>query len=158
MKRRVIILLGVGAALTACGSESHGDEHAGHGEDHAEHGGSAQSTEHPVMPLSDKAKRDKKEAANLFVKRFGIEDCADADLLGSVRQTSPDTGEMVIRSYQTSESCAKETLAKVKKDGFSEAEADTFVGKSPDGADEKISIQIVEANSAGLIEWESVQK
>jgi hypothetical protein len=158
MKKTFVVLAGVAAALAACGSEPKSEDHSEHGEDHSMHGGSAESTEHPVMPLSDKAKKDKKEAAGIFMKRFGIEACADVDLLGSVRQTSPESGELMIRSFQTSEACATETLAKLKQSGFTEAEPDTFVGKSPDGADEKIDVRIVEENSAGLIEWESAKK
>jgi hypothetical protein len=97
MKRAVIILAGMAAALSACASEPEGEDHSMHGVDHSMHKGS-ESTELPVMPLSEKAKKDKKEAAEVFAKRFGIKACADVDLLGSVRQTSPDSGEMVILS------------------------------------------------------------
>ena len=152
MKKSGILLAGLVAVLAACAPET----------ESAEPQGSAESDPHAghdmsKMPLSDKAIKDKKEAAALLVERFDAASCSEADLIGSLRRTSPEEGETIMRGFKVPESCAEEALAAVKQLGFEESAPDTFSGTSANGEPEEVKI-VELADGSATVEWESSQK
>lgn len=151
MKKTAILLIGLSTVLAACASEPDTTEKARETNDKSHEG-------HQMGPLSDKAIKDKKEAADLLVERFAVEACAKADLIGSLRRTEPDGGGSMMRAYQVPVACAEETIASVKQLGFEEGEPGTFAGASSDGSAEGIKIQVLEDGVSATIEWELDQK
>lgn len=158
MKNAGLCLLGCALALAACSSEVEGDEHAGH--DMSDMSGEMDHSKHMAGPLSDKAVKDKKEAADMLVARFGVEACAEADLIGSLRRTSPEEGETMMRAFQAPVSCGEETIAAVRKAGFAEGEPGVFTGTSAEGTAEEIKIQMIGEGdeAAATVEWQATQK
>ena len=143
--------------MSACSAEADEVDHSAMGHE----AGEMDHSEHMMNgPLSDKAVKDKKEAAEMLVARFGVEACGDADLVGSLRRTRPEEGETMMRAFKAPVACAEETITAIKKTGFEEGEAGVFTGTSADGADEEIKIKIIgEGESeAATLEWQATQK
>lgn len=154
MKNRVICGLATALALAACSSEPEVD-HSAMGHDTGEDGQSQHS-----MPLSDKAKRDKEEAAELLVARFGVSTCEDADLLASARRTSPDDGETMTRVFRVSPECAEGAVDTLKGESFEELEAGLYTADAGDDDAEKVSIVLPEDSVDGTttLEWKTAQE
>lgn len=150
MKKAGFVVLSLAAVLAACAPEADTADTQGSDEDNP-HAGHDMSN----MPLSEKAIKDKKEAADLLVERFEVASCSEADLIGSLRRTSPEEGETIMRAYKVPGDCAQGTLTAVKEAGFEESEPDTFTSSSGEG--EEIKIVVIEDGSA-TVEWESSQK
>lgn len=158
MKNTGLLLLGAAMMVAACSSgETDHSEHDA--TKHAAAGDAEDHSGHQMGPLSEKAIKDKKEAAELLVKRFGVEACAKADLLGSTRRTSPDDGETIMRAYQVPIDCAREATKIVSGNGYTQDAPNTYAGTSPDGTAETVRIQLDPAEeSSAVIEWEATQK
>ncbi len=154
MKTRLTCALALALALAACSSEAEVD-HSAMGHDGGEDGQSQHS-----MPLSDKAKKDKKEAAELLVARFEVNTCADADLLASARRTSPEEGETMTRVFRVAPECAQGTVDTLNEEGFEELEAGLYTSDAGDDDAEQVSIVMPDESVDGTttLEWKTVQE
>lgn len=157
MKNSGLCAMGFALILAACSAEADEVDHSAMGHET----GKMDHSEHMMNgPLSDKAVKDKKEAADLLVARFGVEACDDADLVGSLRRTSPEEGETIMRAYKTPVACAEGTSSAIKQLGFTEGEPGVFSGTSTDGAAEEIKIKMIGEgeDAAATVEWQATTK
>lgn len=154
MKIRITSSLFLAAALAACSSEPEVD-HSAMGHDPDENGQSQHS-----MPLSEKAKKDKKEAAEMLLSRFGVNTCEEADLLASARRTSPEEGETMTRVFKVPSACAQDTVDTLKELGFEELEAGLYTADAADDDAEQVSIVTPEEGGEGTttLEWKTAQE
>ena len=151
MRMGLVSLVGVCAALAACSPDSDTTVKAEKAEA-STHAG------HHVTKLSEKAVKDKKEAAELLVGRFDVEACAKADLIGSLSRKDPAEGETIMRAYKVSVPCAEKATAAAKNTGFKENEPGIFAGASPNGTTESLKIQMIGDGAAATVEWEVMQE
>ena len=153
--KKPVLMLGLALLVAACAPEAEGDQMA-EGMHKAAEGGEHDG--HNMGTLSDKAVKDKKEAAALLMTRFGVLECEKADLIGSLRTTKPDTGETMMRAYQVPVACAEAATAKVKEAGYTDGGDGLFTGTSADGAAEEVTIKVLEDGTSATIEWKAEQK
>lgn len=111
-----------------------------------------------MMEVSEEEARDKREAADLLVARFEAQACQKVDLLGTVRRTSPDGGERLLRAYSATSECAAELNAAFETLEFSEVEPNVFEGASPDGSADRVFIETPEEGVGAIVEWEVIRQ
>lgn len=145
-----IVLVGLCSALIACSSNDGASEHAEKSDASAHEGHDMMA-----MELSDKAVKDKSEATELLIERFGVDACGKADLIGSLRRTHPEDGVSMMRGFKVSVACAEATVAAATKLGFQEDEPGTFTTTAPDGAPEEVKVDVIGDGAAATIEWTS---
>ncbi|MEM1195912.1 MAG: hypothetical protein AAGH57_07385 [Pseudomonadota bacterium] len=151
MKSRVLVSFGVTIALAACSAEPDAASDAEE-PDASLHNG------HQMMEVSEEEARDKHEAADLLVARFDAPACQKVDLLGTVRRTSPDGGERLLRAYGATSECAAALDASVKTLEFNEVEPNIFAGAAPDGSADRVFIEVAEEGSGAIVEWEVIRQ